>query len=59
MVILTAMHYCWVALLHRAILIAVHHSCAALLHSVILLVFTNGDTYSCAPVILTVIPIAV
>jgi hypothetical protein len=41
------------------VLIAVHHCCTALLHMVILIVFTNGNTYSRALVILTVIYILV
>jgi hypothetical protein len=59
MVVLTAVHHCWVAPLHRVILTAVHHSYTALLHTVIIIMSTNGDTYSRAPVILTVVYIAV
>jgi hypothetical protein len=38
---------------------AVHHCCAAMLHIVILTVFNISNTHSHAPVILTVIHIAV
>jgi hypothetical protein len=58
-VVLTAVHYRWVALLHRAILTAVYHSCIALLHTVIIIVFTNGDSHSHVLVILMGIHIAV
>jgi hypothetical protein len=41
------------------VLIAVHHCCAATLHTVTLTGFNNGNTHSHAPVIFTVIDIAV
>jgi hypothetical protein len=41
------------------VLTAVHHCCAAMLHTVTLTGFNNGNTHSHAPLILTVIVIAV
>jgi hypothetical protein len=41
------------------VLTAVHHCCIAMLHTVTLTGCNNGNTHSCAPVILIVIDIAV